>query len=71
MKITDNMVKEFNKLLSDFGCIFKLELAKDRNNSNNPIYQIVPTNNFFIESTIINPPRNFMFYWKIFSVQIK
>ena len=58
MKITNNMVNEFNNLLSEFGCIFKLELMKDLNSSN-PAYQIVPTNNFFIESTIINPTKEF------------
>lgn len=59
MKITEDMVQEFNNLLFDFGCIFKLEIVKDGNNSNNPFYQIVPMNNFFIESIIINPSKEF------------
>ena len=41
MKITDDMVKKFNNLLSDFGCIFKLELSKDINNKSGiPIWQL-------------------------------
>ena len=59
MTITDDMVKKFNNLLSGFNCSFKLELSEDINNNNNPIYRIVPTNNFLVESAIINPSREF------------
>ena len=77
MKITDNMVKEFNNLLSDFGCIFKLELSKDINNKSGiPIYKIVPTNNFFVKSTMIEPNRQFYvlledFFIKKYNVELR
>ena len=57
MKITQEMVNDFNDILESLKCSFKLEIRdiKDKN----PSCQIVPSNDLFIDSAIINVNNKF------------
>lgn len=57
MKITLKMVHEFNSILSSDGAVFRIELQDGT--SGNPIATIVPANDKYIDSYIINPTDEF------------
>ena len=52
MKITEEMVKEFNQSLQVMNCSFRLTLRSGINGNNN--YDIVIANDMFIQSCILN-----------------
>lgn len=56
MKITVEMVREFNRALSSLGCSFCLEYD-DR--TNNPECTIIPVSMLFVDSSIINCTKEF------------
>lgn len=56
MQITKEMVTEFNLILANEGCIFRMEYGNSPVNSN---MRIVVANDKFIHSTIINPNDEF------------
>lgn len=58
MKITENMVNEFNQSLNDMGCIFRLK-AQPTTFGDNTSCDIVPASVKFIKSSIINPTDEF------------
>ena len=58
MKITKEMVKEFNGALKALGCIFKLDLKSMTGDSNTQC-EIVAFDNQFLESAIFNPTDEF------------
>ena len=57
MKITTKMVHEFNSILCSDGAVFRIWL-KD-GTYGNPSAEIVPANNKYIDSYIINPTKEF------------
>ena len=59
MKITKKMVEEFNQTLENLNCSFRLEFDNKTIGFGNPTCQIVPSNNIFIESSIINVTKEF------------
>ena len=52
-RITEDMVTVFNQTLENLNCSFKLELEKNCV-TGNPSCDIVPSNDKFIQSSIIN-----------------
>jgi hypothetical protein len=58
MKITSEMVSDFNQTLSNLNCCFKIELRKSVV-GDNTICDIVLANNKYIDSFIINPSKEF------------
>ncbi len=56
MKITSNMVDEFNKTLENLQCGFKLSLDESYKN---PTCYIVPLSDRFIDSFILNLTKDF------------
>lgn len=58
MKITNEMVNEFNSMLKTLNCVFKLEL-NEKISPNNPTYEIKLVNPRFVDSFIINPTKDF------------
>ena len=58
MKITKEMVKEFNGILKALGCIFKLDL-KSATVGGNTQCEIVAFDNQFLESATFNPTDEF------------
>ncbi len=50
MKISENMMTDFNQTLENLNCCFRLKFIKEVN----PICEIVPANDMFIHSSIIN-----------------
>lgn len=59
MKITEDMVTVFNQTLENLNCSFRLEFDNKTIGFGNPTCQIVPSNNIFIESSIINVTKEF------------
>lgn len=59
MRITKKMVEEFNQTLENLNCSFKLAFDDKMIGFGNPICQIVPSNNIFIESSTINVTKEF------------
>ena len=59
MEITEIMVKVFNQILENLNCSFKLEFNDGGMVADSPVCSIVPSSNLFIESSIINPTKEF------------
>ena len=59
MKITNEMVNEFNSSLKIMGCCFKLKFVNDKYSEGNPSCEIIMFNDLFIDSFIINPTKKF------------
>lgn len=57
-KITENMVTDFNKMLENLNCSFRLKYRGD-DFPWNPKCEIVPANSMFISSAIINLTNEF------------
>lgn len=56
MKITESMVEEFNRTLKNLNCSFKIHInAREKN----PSCEIIPSNDLFIKSSIINVNESF------------
>lgn len=55
MKVSEDMVLEFNRQLEKENCSFKLEYS----DSVQPSFSIVVSNNRYVESYIINPTKEF------------
>lgn len=58
MKITKEMVKKFNGVLKALGCVFKLDLKSTAEGGNTQC-EIVPFDNQFLKSAILNPTDEF------------
>lgn len=56
MQITEQMVNDFNITLKNLHCSFKLDFDGRDNVSR---CKIVPANSLFIDSSIINPAKEF------------
>lgn len=56
MKITETMVNEFNQTLKNLNCSFKLHI---NTHERNPSCEIIPSNDLFIDSSIINLTKDF------------
>lgn len=54
MKITENMVTDFNQTLENLNCCFRLKFRNEFYDQLNPACEIVPSNDMFIHSAIIN-----------------
>lgn len=59
MKITEDMVIDFNHTLENLGCSFKLKYDDNGLGFSNPTCQIVPASDMFIHSAIINVTNEF------------
>ena len=59
MKITQDMVTVFNQKLKEIDCSFKLKFEENGLATGNTTCQIVPANNKFISSSIINMTDEF------------
>lgn len=64
MEITEHMVAVFNSTLKNFGCSFKLKFEDSI--SGNPECKIVPSNDLFIQSSIINLSAGFYMHLEEF-----
>ena len=54
MKITEDMVAAFNRTLENLNCSFKLKFDDKTIGFGNTTCQVVPSNDMFIHSSIIN-----------------
>lgn len=59
MQITKEMVNKLNRELVTMGCTFRYKIAEDESN---PSIKIVPMNDAYIDSYIINLTREFYDY---------
>ena len=64
VKITENMVTDFNETLKNLNCIFRLKFNREDESylgysEYNPSCAIVPASKTFVSSAIINPTRDF------------
>lgn len=58
MKITQNMIDDFNSVLNGLGCCFRLSLCK-ANTEDNAACNIIVANSLFIDSYIFNLTDDF------------
>lgn len=59
MKISSDMVFLLNQTLESLNCCFRLEFVSDGKDKSNPKCKVVPSNDKFIHSSIINLTTEF------------